>query len=373
LYNYAQVQDALGNRIRQHPDSLVQLMATLANSKSGQLYLPFLDNLIHGKITLEEIDFVKDDVVAYYKLLVKTRIDYAGRLLPPNRDTALEMRALAEMMTRKAQEYFIHEINSLHSVPQESVRFKVLDPLTAQELYYLAVLSEDQIYTSSFVKGVYPRIFQRMLHPRADSLLLSVNGDYFRKFIKMCAAYNTLTDLLSRLDKKNAPLLMKAFIHGLEQSAGIEEAVDVADSYSSIRETQRNLANLIQQEVTANYLKNEQKANAKGMAVYKILDVLFRSADASQQSNLSAQLGIPPVYTVELSSLADDSGRIVMQVFFYGDEDKDGQHSFVSFLNLFRRSPSWQVVENPQWITIRSKGAKKPVYIFANKPLFGED
>ncbi len=34
--------------------------------------------------------------------------------------------------------------------------------------------------------------------PRGDSLLLSVNGDYFRKFIKMAAGYNTLNDFWER-------------------------------------------------------------------------------------------------------------------------------------------------------------------------------
>ena len=71
-----------------------------------------------------------------------------------------------------------------------NVRFRRLDGLTPQELYYLAVLGEDEIYTSSYVRGVYPRIWQRMANPRGDSLIMSVNGDYFRKFIKMAAGYN---------------------------------------------------------------------------------------------------------------------------------------------------------------------------------------
>ena len=74
-----------------------------------------------------------------------------------------------------------------------------LDGLTPQELYYLIVLGEDEIYTSSYL-NVYKRIFQRMRVPRSDSLLMSVNGDYFRKFIKMAAGYNTLNDFLAKMD-----------------------------------------------------------------------------------------------------------------------------------------------------------------------------
>ena len=196
LYDYAASRNALADRIRNHPDTLIRTIGKMANSKSGQLYFPFLDNLLKGKISFEEIDKVKEDDLNYYRLMVATRIEYAGRLLPPYTDTATELKALTDMMARKAKQYFIREINALHSVDDENVRFKRLENLTAPELYYLAVLGEDEIYTSSFVKGVYPRIFQRMANPRGDSLLLSVNADYFRKFIKMCAGYNTLNDFL---------------------------------------------------------------------------------------------------------------------------------------------------------------------------------
>lgn len=372
LYDYAQARNTLANRIRNHPDSLVRMISAMANSKSGRLYFPFLENLLRGKITLADIDKVKDDDLAYFRLMVKTRIEYAGLLLPPVRDTAREMKALTAMMARKAKEYFIREINALHSVNNEAVRFKRLDGLTAQELYYIGVLGEDEIYTSSFVKGVYPRIFQRMSTPRGDSLLMSVNGDYFRKFIKMCAGYNTLNDFLSRMEKGNDNVLMKAFVIGLEKTEGTEEAVDVADSYSSIMDKNPKLAEFIQQEASWNYNKSIKTANKKGSVVYNILQVLFRSADTTQKVDLSALLGIPPVYTVDNSSLRDDSGRVVMRVFFYGDEDKDGQMSYTNFLSSFRNRAEWKITENAEWISITSlKG--KPILIFANKPLMGEN
>jgi hypothetical protein len=103
------------------------------------------------------------------------------------------------MMTSRAQRHFIREINARHSEP-DNVRFRRLDGLTPQELYYLAVLGEDEIYTSSYTRGVYPAIFARMANPRGDSLIMSVQGDYFRKFIKMAAGYNTLTHFLGTMD-----------------------------------------------------------------------------------------------------------------------------------------------------------------------------
>ncbi len=371
LYDYASGNSVLAKRIRNSPDSVIRMVGRIASSKSGQLYLPFLDNLINHRITIAEINKVKDNNLLYYKLLVQTRMDYAARMLPPQLDTALEMEALTTMLENKGKDVFVREINALHDKPA-SIRFKILDPLTPAELYYLVVLSEDEIYTSSYL-GVYDRIFQRMRVPRGDSLIMEMHGDYFRKFIKMAAAYNKLDYFLATMDKDNAATIMKAFIIGLER-VNEEDAVDVADSYSSIYDKNPPLAAFVLNEVKWNYKRNLLNSDKRGTVIYHLLEALFESADSTNPADLSAKLGIPPVYTVNYDSLKDDSGRVIQQVFFYGDEDKDGQHSYQDFLGLFLKKPEWKVTVNPtkEWIMIQSiKG--KPVWIFANRPLYGED
>lgn len=385
VYDYAQAHNSLGNRIRSQQDSLVRLISRMASSKSGRLYFPFMDNLILGKISFEEIDAVKDNDLKYFRLMVKTRIDYAKRQLPPTRDTANGMKALTSMMANKAKQYFIREINALHVQENDNIRFRRLDGLTSQELYYLAVLGEDEIYTSSYTRGVYPRIMQNMGNPRGDSLIMSVHGDMFRKFIKMAAGYNTLDTFLSTMDRENAETLMKAFVIGLErknrthnsenseEDDDLEDAVDVADSYSSIMDKNKELAAFILNEVKVNYLKNLQDNNRRGTVIYNILQILFESADTTKKVDLSKILGIPSVYNMDYASLKDDSGRVIQQVFFYGDEDKDGQNSFVNFMSMFRGRSEWRVDErNPEWVSIKSTRGK-PVWIYANRPLFGED
>jgi hypothetical protein len=369
LYDYAAARNSLGLKIRNHPDSLVRLIGRMASSRSGQLYFPFLDNLMAKKITLAEIDSVKESDLAYYRLMVKTRIEYAHRLL--NKDSVMGMEALNERMTNKAKQYFIREINALHTENSEKVRFKRIEDLSPQELYYLIVQGEDEIYTSSYLY-VYKRMFEKMAIPRSDSLLLSVNGDNFRKFIKMAAGYNTLNDFLAKMDKANATTTMKAFVIRLESTEGLEEAVDVADSYSSIIDKNPALAKYILKEVKWNLERNMANTNKRGMVIYNLLKVLFESADTTNKIDLVSQLGIKSIYGQDYQSLTDDSGRVVQQVFFYGDEDKDGLHSYESFMKMFMNKKEWKVESNDEWTSITSlKG--RPVLIFANKPLLGPD
>jgi hypothetical protein len=327
----------------------------------GRMYFPFLDNLIKHKIGFEEIDTALRNDEKYYSLLVKTEIDYADRLR--YKDTALSMPVLQSKLADKAKEVYVNVINGLHESP-DAIRFKKIEKLSPEELYYLAVLTEDEIYTSSYTHGVYPFIWKKMKGANAgDSLLLNVRFDHFRKWIKMAANYNTLDDFIKRMNKGNADLLMKAFVNGLEKTATLEDAVDVADSYASIGDS--SLHDLILNQVQYNLKTAKKTGNVKAENIYNILNTLFLSIDSTNHINLSESLGIPPVYFMPNKDMLDEKGRIIIQQFFYGDED--GRTFFPGFVNSFRNA-NWKIESNNQWVTISStKGT--PVVIYSNKPL----
>lgn len=364
LYDYAAADNRLGIAIRKIDDPFIKTVSKIAKSGgSGQLYFPFLDNIMAGKISMEDISTVKDNETKYYQLLVKTRMDYITRSLQGEK--ILSNGVLDTMLQRKGRDYFINTINALHE-QQDPVRFKVLQPLNAQELYYLVIAGERDMYTSSYTKGIYPLMMQK-INNRGDSLLMSVSFDRFKKFLKIAAGYNELSSFLASFpDKEKAQTLMTAFVNGLERSIGLEDGVDVADSYASISETIKPVADEMLKNVKANYDKNVQDNNKRGMVIYNLLYKLFLSATDST-INLSKEFGIPPVYNVSYQSLANDSsGKVVMQVFFYGD--KDGKMNYNGFVPQFSNSNWKKIDDNKNFIGFAStKG--KPIVVYANKPL----
>src|SRR5258705_4522670 len=364
LYDYAAANNKFGYVIRNITDDIfIKSVVRMARSKSGQQYFPFLDNMVKGKMTFEEIDSVKNDSLLYYRLLVKTQIDYFKRAM--NKDTAFEFKALTEKLEIRAKESFVNVINGLHTEPAE-IRFRSIQPLTAEELYYLAVLSDGSMYTSSFVKGVYP-LMMKKVNNKGDSLLLSLHFDKYRKFIKMSAGFNMLSNFLSSFSSSSdADNLMKAFVGNLERSEGLEDGVDVADSYASIVESLKPVANEMLKNIQINYQRNSSRGNKKGKVIYNILNKLFLSADSTQKIDLTKELGIPPVYEVPFKALANDSGTVIIQVFIYGD--KDGIGVFPGILGLFNNA-NWKTDNsNPQWVTVSSvKGSSISIYL--NKPL----
>lgn len=363
LYNYAAASNALGRRIQSVNHPLVKLIANLAQSKTGRMYFPFLDDLYKGKISMEKIAPVlaNENSDDYYKLLVKTRVGYAERM--QHGDTAMAAKTLVAKLRGKAIELYINEINALHDENNPAIRFKKIDSLNSQELYYLAVLGEEEIYTSSFVSGVYPRIFARLKQGDADSLLHSLGYDFYRKFIKMSAAYNTLDDLLKRMSKSSAEKLMRNFVNGLEKTGSLEDAVDVADSYASIYN--KNIRSLILTQVKQNLQSSKAEHDKRAEVIYNLLKTIFVSADSSGKTNLSASLGINTVYNMPLKELQNEEGRIIIQQYAYGD--KDAESYFGAFLSRFSNN-NWRIVRKPYWVEISSVRGT-PVTIYANLPL----
>jgi len=360
LYNYATASISLGRKIRANKDPLVSLISHLANAENGRSYFPFLDELYHGTITIDSIHTVLNNDEAFYKLLVATEINYAGRAA--KKDTPLVMHALTEKLRSKAIDIYIREINALHEEKSDAVRFKITDNLTAPELYYLCVLGEEEIYTSSYL-GVYNRIFQRMQVPRSDSLLFTVNNDFYRKFIKMAAAYNTLDDFVKRMDYNEAEKMIRDFVNNLDRKQSLEDAVDVADSYASINNP--DLKKIILWQLQSNITQAKKIKNKRGLTIYRLLNNIFQSIENTDNAAIYTQLGIPPVYNMPNTMLKDTAGAIQVLQFFYGD--KDGNNVFNSFLNSFSNN-NWKITRKAEWAEVKSvKGA--PITIYSNRPL----
>ena len=359
FYNYASAPDALGKKIKAVNDPLVRTISQMAAMPTGRFFFPFLDEIYKKNLNIDSLQTLAGNETAYYQLLVKTEINYAARA--QKGDTAFVMHVLTEKLRSKAIEIYIDEINALHDEKSDAVRFKKIDSLSAQDLYYLCVLGEEEIYTSSYL-GVYKRIWQRMTVERGDTLLRLVNNDFYKKFIRMAAAYNVLGDFLQRMDQNGAERLMKNFVNDLEKNSTLEDAVDVADSYASISDTA--LRKLLLTQIKNNQQQNKKSGNLRGQKIYALLNTIFTSMDSSKSDALAA-LGIPPMYYMPLSLLKDSSGKVIIQQFFYGD--KDGVNIFNSFLRTYTNA-NWKITRKPEWAEVRSvKGT--PIIIYANKPL----
>lgn len=180
----------------------------------------------------------------------------------------------------------------------------------------------------------------------------------------MAANYNVLDDFLKRMDKESSQVLMKAFVKGLDKAKTLEDAVDVANSYSSI--TDKAVQKLVLNEVQYSLQKAKQAGNTRGTNIYSILNILFLSMDSTNRVDVTKLLGIPPVFYMPNKQLQDTAGRIIVQQFFYGDDD--GKAGYAQFTSLFDNG-NWSVKGNDNWVVHTSTGKGTKVVIYSNKPL----
>jgi hypothetical protein len=351
ILTYAVSKSNLSVAVRRNKDPFVKTIVSIADqSRNPQKVLPFVEEIYQGRKTIAEIDAIANEPKAYYQALVALKLQGSSPA-----DKAIE----DEIDYRGLQ--FVRVVNELHDSPAP-VRFKSLMDFSADDLYFMMIGSQDEIYTSSFI-WMFDRMMEKMKPLTADEFLDKVHKNHFRTFIRMAAGYNKLSSFLAAMDETHQNELMKEFVSNLEKGPmdDLEDAVDVADAFGSLNDPK--LIAFLKEEVRTNY---ERKVNEKGVIVYALLYTIFNSAENATQLNQDVSDLLPPITYVPQSALKNDKGEIVQQVFFYGD--KDGMGAYNGYLNQFRNA-KWKIDQGQYWATISTTDSTKPILIYVNKPL----
>ncbi len=355
ILTYATSTSAERNAVRKCQDPLVMKIVEISDqAKTPLRAITFLDDLQNGSMTIPQVNAITENNANYYKALVVQR-------MKPN---VLSKKVVDRESKLQALEY-VRTMNELHD-ESDALRFKCIEPLTAKEIYFLMVLCSDEIYTSTFV-GSFNRMLTKMAPQKGDAFLQELNNDKFRTFIRMSAGYNKLDEFLATIEEPNRNVLMSSFVNNIDKNpdTDVEDAVDVADAFGSI--TDIKLLDYLIAELQKNYERTYQDNNKRGLIVYFLLHTLCNSIVYPNESNdeLQNQLKVPPIAFVPYKSLVNDSGVVVQQVFFYGDDD--GKSSFNSFLANFKPE-AWKTTKNENWVTLTSITGK-PIVVYANLPL----
>lgn len=341
--------------VRRTKDPLVRKIVEIADKANVPLRaIVYLDDLMSGDISMLQVNQITAIPESYYKSLVKQRL----------KPGTLTRRILERESKLQALEY-VRTMNELHDSP-DPVRFKCIENLSPEEMYFLMVLCSDEIYTSTFV-GTFNRMLVKMAPRKGDVFLDELKMDKFRTFIRMCAGYNKLDEFIATIEPQNRNTLMARFVNNIDKNTetDLEDAVDVADSFGSINDP--TVLEYLLGEVKSNYERTYLENNKRGLIIYFLLHTLCSSVLNPEESSdhLQERLKVPPITMVNYKNLQNEDGTVVEQVFFYGDED--GKNSYSSFLTNFKPE-EWSMVKNDKWIKFTSSKGK-PFTIYANLPL----
>ncbi|MES2480260.1 MAG: hypothetical protein V4561_14315 [Bacteroidota bacterium] len=359
VFNYATSTNvSIQNALNRNTDPLVKTIVRISKESKAPLKAKtFLNDIHNQKLTIAEVDKITSDQDLFFKNLVRLRIENET-LGNSSINSELEYRALRD---------YVRIMDELHD-KTEAVRFKCIESLSPEAIYYIIVYGQEEIYTSSFT-GAFKRLMEKMKPMNGDEFLEKLHYDKFRTFIRMSAGFGRLDQFLATFTEEKRKTLMKDFVANLDKGKEdeLEDAVDVADAFGSIEDSA--LIEFLKEEVRNNYELAGKKRSKKGLKVYALLATLFEGAKDSLTDEAAAErskkLNLPPINFVPYANLVDVDSSVVEQFFFYGDED--GKMSYNSFLSNFK-GPKWKLTTSKYWINITSTSGKA-VNVFANLPL----
>jgi hypothetical protein len=349
ILNYATSTSIERELVRRNQDPYVKQIIRIADSTNSPLKaIFFVEELKNGKISLAELNNIVSNSDEYFKRMIVQRQTYFNTDLRKIYD-----RELVHEASR-----YVTTMNELHD-QSDATRFKIVEKLSANELYYVMVYGSDDLYTSSFL-GCFNRLQMRIKPKTGTEFLESIGKDKFRTFLRLCANYNTISSFLSTMKPENKQALMRDFVNDLDKTTenDLEGATDVANSFASIGDSV--LMKDIVQQIRMNQTNFSTDIKSRSYRIYNILYTMLTESNDS----ITAKLGIPPITVMPFSQLQDDSGTVVQQVFFFGD--KDGKGVFNSFVNGFG-APTWKVTREINWVKISSIKGKR-IDIYCNVP-----
>jgi hypothetical protein len=348
------------DKIRNNRNIYLQQIVFLSGDKNATELLPFIIPIAEKKLMQEDILVQRKDVTQYFQLLVNTVQE--SRMAKG--DDFLFLKPLRAGVKRKALDFYVNQINELHSSP-DAVRFVSVKGLRPEDLYYIITSCGEELYTSSYL-GLYKRLMESFKNQSADSLFGIVKYDQFRTFMRLAANYNVLTDFLHNMPPEKMVELVKQFIGGIgnDTEAGLEKAMDIADFFAGLGSA-TDIIDLIQSELQSNLNRSRTQQQYLGVRLYSILLEVFELVkQGGSQSQLWSKLGNYEI--LKRSALEDKRGEVVELMLFYGD--KDGVASFNNFLKQYADASKWKIEKNPNWVAVRS-AIDPTVVIYANIPL----
>lgn len=353
----------LVQKIKDNQFPLVQTLVKMSPESRVNNYLPFAVPIMKEELSYDTINQLRAEPTKYFQLMVDEGMKaLKERDMGGNPPYMIPMRAY---MKEYANKFFVNVMNSRHEEPKETIRYGELNQLRPIDLYAVIIYGEDNFYTSSYLY-TYKRLTGMFKKGNYDSVLRLANYAGYRNFIRLAGRYNTLNDFLSNMPKDTMTAIMTRLVYGLEINTdeGLQEAMTVAETFPSLKKD-KELSDFMELQLAENLQRCKTAGNFYGQKLYSLLQEIF-TAVKNEDNGEGISKKLAQYLILSHTSLRDTSGRIIQQVYFYGDDD--GKASYQSFLTNFKDASTWKMEKTSQWIAFHSI-KQYPISVYANLPL----
>ena len=332
----------------------VKAVSQIAKDKYYDNVFPFGLAILENRVTADSIRKLALVPTEYYRAF----IDETIRLYTsPDRQVKIFLeRPIADVNKTFANKFYISEINSLHDSP-DKVRFRILNNLSARELYFLLIGGSGELYTSSFLY-VYKKFIIESEKVGLDKFLKDIDNYQFGQFVTNVSIYGLVNDLVEHLhEEKFAELMGNYFRKVLSTQLTDDQIILNAMSVSEI------LNELNHQPVVQRILLEQIETYEKSRVQYDIMLQRMFTGFKSILMNKTDYIS-DPAYDVLPVKRLQRNNTIVQACFFYDDED--GASSFVSSMATYDKK-IWDKKDMGNYILFSSLSGNS-MRVYMNKP-----
>jgi hypothetical protein len=356
--------------LQRSTDPYVHALAQLAQSQypdelKGRLAL-LVQDITDNRLALEEAIRLSSSDVAYFRFLVMLKLE--GRHPRPQ---ALEYGLQEEIA------WLTELLNARQNQP-ETVRFLIVAPFAARELYMLLIYGEAELFTSSY-RGVFDRLLAKMRTEglTGDQLLAQVHDLHVRVFVKSAAMAHRLEAFLATIPAPVARWsLLTRCLQDLDLATGVTaEAVTAAELLAAPLDL--HSLRLMRDTLKHEYWRAEWEERQNALVIYGLLAARFAERDEPQlhDPDFAAIAQRYRLYLPTLSRLSAAQlfarGHSIQRYFFYDNDD--GTTSFNSFLAQYHHAQAWRVEDKGAFVQIVAATSQHSIEIYANKPTHSEE
>jgi hypothetical protein len=356
--------------LQRSTDPYVHALAQLAQSQysdqlRGRLAL-LVQDLTDNRLALDDAVRLSSSDREYFRHLVTLKLEARHP-----RPRALEYGLQEEVA------WLTELLNARHNQP-EAVRFLIVAPFAARELYMLLTYGEAELFTSSY-RGVFDRLLAKMRTEglTGDQLLAQVHDLHFRVFVKSAAMAHRLEAFLATIPAPVARWsLLTRCLQDLDLATDVTaEAVTAAELLAAPLDL--HSLRLMRDTLTHEYWRAEWEERHNARVIYGLLAARFAERHEPQLHDPDfaaiAQRYRPYLPTLTRLSSAQlfVQGHSIHRYFFYDDED--GAMSFSSFLAQYQQAQAWRSEDKGTFVQIVSASSQHRIEIYANKPTRSEE
>lgn len=352
LKNNLQMQDLT----LRSKNQTVKAVSQLKDEEHLTEMLPFGLAIQEQRTTADAIRKLIDKPVPYYTAFTTELLTLYASEDPGRRDY---LRYYCADLNNVLCEYYVEPINELHEKP-DAVRFKILNGISTQNLYFVILGGESMFYTSSFMY-VFNKFLKDTQKEGLDAFFERINYYHFGDFLNIISGYGVLGKLATHMDEeKFANLLTRYMRKHLRTEMTDKELILTGMNLSEIingvkgSEKIKNilLANLDQ-------MRNEQP---KSNIMLQRMFLGFR--DILLDQNNSKLKDVEKMYEVLSVDRLKTKDTIIQVALFY--DDTDGAASFANYMQIFSGA-KWDKEDRGNYLVFRSKEGN-PMIMYCNKP-----